>query len=197
MREIIDLFCAAAKRISPFLNPIITERVKTREFPNGKVYTSLAYRATLSSKILYTAIKNCKQKDYRWYIPSFLTSDESLIGFLRGLFDSEGSVFCGKRERGRRGCVSIASKHAENLEQVRRLLSKLGIHGWIYFHSTQKYFMLHIYRAHSIRRFAKFIGFRINLKRLKLEELLNRLPTYREMKENLRRYPNLVQRWKN
>jgi DNA-binding transcriptional regulator YiaG len=115
--KIVQVFCEIAKKLG--LNPLgIYTREKTRKFPNGKIRTDINYAAIVNSKILFNALRPCKQENYHWTIPKFLTTKESLFGFLGGIFDAEGS--CTSTS------IMIASKHNENLIQIKNLLRELG-----------------------------------------------------------------------
>jgi len=115
--DIVKLFCELAEDLG--LHPLgIYTYKRTRRFPNGEKRTDLIYSAVVNSKILYDALRPYKQKDYYWKIPRFLTTKESLFGFVGGIFDAEG--YAGKNG------VIIGSKHDENLIRFKRLLKKLG-----------------------------------------------------------------------
>ena len=116
-KDIINQFAKSAIRLG--LNPSrIYIREKTRKFPNGEIRTDILYKVIVNSKILYDAIRPYKQNDFRWGIPKFLTTEESLFGFIGGFFDAEGST----TQEG----IIIGSKWNENLINLKELLRKLG-----------------------------------------------------------------------
>ena len=168
-KEIVEVFCKVAKKLG--LNPLgIYTRKKTRKFPNGSIRTDLMKLAMVSSKVLYDALRPYKQKDYHWDIPKFLTTKESLFGFLGGIFDAEGS-------RSTTG-LSIDSKHKENLAKLKDLLQELGfIYGAV---SIGKETLL-ISGFGNIRLFGEETE--LHLKKEKVRSLLINRPRYHPREE--------------
>lgn len=138
------------------------ERIKTRRFPNGSIYNNLNYYIRTDSKMLYDALRTFKQGGHRWNIPSFLTTEESLLGFLQGIFDAEGSV-----DRNGR-VITFYSKHLENVEQIRNALKSFNISSRIY--SDRDRWRLRICRSEDRKRFTMLIGFRISRKAERLKK---------------------------
>jgi intein-encoded DNA endonuclease-like protein len=99
--------------------------------------------------------------------------------FLRGFFDSEGSVI----STGNRIRVEACNYDREVLEFCRELLNGLGIHSKIYktkskgqpvvirgkqYHYTADLFTLKIYRIESVYRYMREVGFTISRKQNRL-----------------------------
>ena len=141
------------------------ERIKIRTFPNGSIYNNLNYYIRTDSKMLYDALRTFKQGGHRWNIPSFLTTEESLLGFLQGIFDAEGSV-----DRNGR-VITFYSKHLENVKQIRNALKSFNISSRIY--SDRDRWRLRICRSEDRKRFSRLIGFRIPHKAQRLERAMN------------------------
>lgn len=125
-RDYANLFSRTLRMRFPTLRIFIYERRKARRFPNGQTYTSSSITTWVNSKQLYLILRPCKLKDFHWTIPDavFLTK-EAQRGFLRGIFDAEGSVDVPDRY------LTLASKHKSNLQQVEDLLLRFGVRSWI------------------------------------------------------------------
>lgn len=168
-KEIVEIFCKSAKKLG--LNPLgIYTREKTRKFPDGSIRTDLTKAALVSSKILYDALKPYKQNDFKWEIPKFLTTEESLFGFVGGIFDAEGNI----AENG----IAISSKHDENLINLKRVFKKLG---FIYGKILVKNGKLLMYGLGNIRLLIEKVGLR--LKKEKVNFLLQNRPRYHPREE--------------
>ena len=165
--ELIEVFCDCCRKLglNP-LGPYVTE--KTRKFPNGVVRTDLMYSVQVNSKVLYDILKPCKQKDYRFKIPSLvLKSNKAIAGFLQGFFDAEASVTIS----GSYKVIAVASKHVQNLEQIKNLLNMMGIRCTIGVWENHAP-LLRITDKMSILEFHRKIGFRIRRKKLALQKLV-------------------------
>ncbi|RLF90670.1 DNA endonuclease, partial [Thermococci archaeon] len=108
------------------------------------------------------------------------------VEFLRGFFDSEGSVYVDKKNP-RIGRITIGNSDLEVLELCKELLEKLGISSNIYlvkrvgdisyirgkeYRYTKDFYILAIGRIASRKKFAKFVGSTIPKKREKLSKFL-------------------------
>lgn len=123
--ELIQVFFNGVKRAFPHLNPFIQTRTKHRRFPNGKEYDTPTRTVIVYSQLLYEALRPFKGEDFHWTIPTFLSTINSQIGFLIGIFDSEGSIHLSKGDK--LPSVTVYSKHKTNLMQIKELLSNFGI----------------------------------------------------------------------
>lgn len=120
-------FANVVKSRFPSLSPIITHREKTRPFPNGQIYTSECYRVTVSSLVLYNALRPFKLSNFRWKLPLVLTTQTSLSGFLSGYFDAEGSIRIRERSMsGQHTGLNFYSKHVSNLRIIAKLLRRFN-----------------------------------------------------------------------
>lgn len=156
--DIVDIFIESANRLN--LKPIkyITKPHYIKA-PNGLSKWGRYYWGIIYSKNLYNALKPYKQKDYHWEIPKFLTTEESQLGFIGGLFDAEGCV--GERT------LNISSKHKENLEPVKNLLLKFGFKfGKISLTKDKNYYKLNI-SGLNIKLFYDLIELRLKKEKLK------------------------------
>lgn len=146
----------------------LRDEIKTRKFPNGQVRTDLSYWVKSNSKILYDALRPYKREDYKWGIPTFLNTNESLLGFLQGIFDAEGSIFTSRKNK----YILLASKHQENLLPIKELLYRYGINGHIY-SRNKKCHVLHIADRESRTHFRNLIGFKLPSKKERLEVMFS------------------------
>ncbi|ASJ03129.1 hypothetical protein A3L09_07620 [Thermococcus profundus] len=161
-REFAETFASALKAIG--LNP-------RTGFENNGTRTGRWYVET-SSKSLYLYLKSPKER-------LFNVAMEYPREFLRGFFDSEGSViFTRNRIR-----VEACNYDGEVLEFCQELLNGLGIYSRIYktkrkgqpvvirgkqYRYTSDLFTLKIYRVESVYRYMHEVGFSISRKQNKL-----------------------------
>ena len=161
-QELITLFKQVSKKAFPQLPIYSYSCLKSREFPNGQTRQDTSFIARVDSKKVYEPLRPFKTKDYQWTIPTFLTTKQSLRGFLRGIFDAEGSVSFYR--------VTISSKHIQGLVSVAWLLLRYRIFTHIY--KYPKCSALYIYDYESRRRFAKYVSFGLLRKRRILNEAI-------------------------
>jgi len=169
--QLINLFCLTAKRICSLLHPFTYKRKKLRKFPKGYTYNGITIVGGLDSKLLYQILKPYKLQDYYFKIPNFLRTKESIVGFLQGIFDAEGSVDVRKSN----SHVSLTSKHKSNLLKIQRLLQHLGIEAKIY--SDINSCTLYIQRKQSLKIFKRLVNFRLNYKKEALKNAINSYKT--------------------
>jgi intein-encoded DNA endonuclease-like protein len=133
------------------------------------------------SKSLYTFLKQPKEK-------LFEIAREYPREFLRGFFDSEGSV--GWDRKRKKLSVKACNYDLELLQFVQELLASLGIHSKIYVQARegrrvkirdkyysykQDFYCIDIYRREAVAEFAKIVGFTISRKAEKLKSCLESL----------------------
>jgi len=109
-----------------------------------------------------------KNKSKSLDIPDILSmlGNEYIASFLRGLFDTDGTI-----ERGR-SAISILSSSNILLKKVAYILQRFGILPLL--RRRGKYIILYI-TGNDVRRFAKFIGFNNPIKREKLSRLVSKV----------------------
>src|SRR3989338_1443189 len=90
------------------------------------------------------------------------SSNNIIRAFLRGIADAEGSV---------NNCISISSSQEKILETLQHMLSTLGILSNINYKNK----VVNIASSYSIKRYYNLIGFNHIDKKLKLENLVNKL----------------------
>lgn len=147
---IVKCFKNSAKKLN--LNPSKIYENNSKDKPKCRCY--------VCSKILYNALRPYKQKDFHWSIPEFLTTKESQLGFIGGLFDAEGHV--AKYE------LNMGSKHREGLEQVKELLLKFGFkYGKINIRKCSNSFRLEIFGLKNHKLFLDKIELKLKKRRLK------------------------------
>jgi len=166
--EFVQLFLSLIRSLFPQLNPYMTIERRIRTFPNGQEYNTPTYRVIVNSKILYEAFRPYKLPDYHWKVPDFLTTKESIIGFIRGIFDAEATVIIDKSRHHR---IDLSSKHGNNLEQIKVLLGKFGIQSRLYVRQTMSH--LYISTKCDLETFKRAIDFNYLPKKRKLERVIS------------------------
>lgn len=163
--EFAGIIIDAMRRVG--LNPGLYKIMQTRRFPNGEIRTGLMYHIFANSKVIYEALSPYKKPRDLWEVPKFLTTDESIVGFLQGIYDAEGGAV--NQIDPHSYSVALYSKHKFSLEQIDYLLRRFCITptniyrcggGW----------RLVIARKPDRKNFADLIGFRLAHKRKKLLE---------------------------
>lgn len=150
------------------LHPYSSTRMKTRKFPNGEIRTDLNYGVNTNSKVLYQALLPYKGTKIKpWKIPAFLSTNESLIGFLQGIYDAEGSAILstpGGKAWGRSAWIKLSSKFQASLLEVRSLLDNFGIKTCPKIAYSPNSYKLIIARSDCRRKFFTMIGFKLSWK---------------------------------
>lgn len=105
----------------------------------------------------------------KWRVPQEIleSKNEKIIGcFLRGFYDSEGSVS--------RPAITSSSVNGEGIKQIRDMLQRLGIKTTLKLNGRKKnYWVLYIFRKERFRLFQNKVGFIIKRKHNKITEILN------------------------
>ncbi|MDI6643004.1 MAG: LAGLIDADG family homing endonuclease [Candidatus Hodarchaeaceae archaeon] len=128
------------------------------------------------------------QKPEKLYIPREVTCNRELaIAYLRGLFDTDGSVYDRRCKNRKRGGIELTTVYKEFAEQIQSLLFRLGIPAYLWKRKPRTYarrdgaliksgtqYRIFITQNASIDRFAELIGFSVSRKREKLEKIRGR-----------------------
>lgn len=139
------------------------------------------YYAKRNSFILYASpeivcndlLKYGKFGTFDWNVPKEImeSNDEKIISsFLRGIFDSEGSVT--------KCSVLMCSANKKGIEEIKILLKKIGIESKIT-KTKAGYYILWIFRKERFKIFRKRVGFTIKRKMDKLNEILKNDKSYK------------------
>jgi hypothetical protein len=102
---------------------------------------------------------------YKWEVPKEIlncSKEEIICGFLKGIFDSEGSA--GKY------LVSMTSINKKGVEDVSLLLEKIGVQNTVGF-IKRGYHIIYITGKERIKRFRDKVGFTIKRKQKRLLEV--------------------------
>ena len=122
----------ARRLIQPIMEKYCNKAIKEIRYPNGCV------QIRNSSKYFIEFLKNLgvKQAFEEREVPSslFTATEEAVIGFLEGLFSSDGTISLGSKSR---NYLRLNSSSLKLLKQVQLLLLNLGIKSAIYDHSTK------------------------------------------------------------
>jgi intein-encoded DNA endonuclease-like protein len=164
--ELIRLFEKSFHEVLPKNNLCFYTHFEKRTFPNHTTRTDCIYEISTNSKILFGLLKPCKKADFHWDIPTFLGSEDFLLGFAQGIFDAEGYVTRRRWESFSYLLIGLCSKHKDNLESIKHLLEKWGINSRIYRHGHT--FELRIISKRDVQLFKNLIGFRLSSKSVKL-----------------------------
>lgn len=161
-QDLINIFKELASSFN--FNVLSYERQKARPFPNGSIYHGEYTQAIMNSKEFYQALRPYKRKDFQWRIPHFLTTTESLKGFIEGLFDAKGTIYI---HNGKYCSMRISSKHKEGLLEIQSILKNYGIKSSI---AKSHIHQLIIEDRPSIKLFKRNFTLRLHRKNQKLQE---------------------------
>ena len=142
----------------------------------------------------YTVILCCKDacndllsygisfKTKEWSVPESIknASIEEKASFLRGFFDSEGSVDIGSRR------IRATSSNLNGLSGTKILLESIGIRSKIDLKSSKKAYDLKIQDRRSVEIFEKNIEFTIRRKKERLNEIVKNYKLYVTPHEKVR-----------
>jgi len=168
--DLIQLFSEAGKTILPEGHLGGTWRRKS----SGFRVTKPLRQVWVYSRELYDLLKPWRQPHTGWQIPSFLTSPESIKGFLQGIFDTDGGITYGKVAK----AVKLTCKSEASLNQVAEVLHHYGIRSYV--NKNGNSFNLTIKGCAAINKFASCIGFRLPRKKDKLLSLVKAQTPYYE-----------------
>ncbi len=169
-RDFLDEYVLAFSRVYG-----IKPRIYYRERKNGK--WSNIWTARVNRKLVYEDLVSYNFGKF-WVVPHeiMVANEETICAFLRGLYDSEGSVSLGPRG----AAITICSVSKEGLEQVRGLVLKIGINVSRMMVDARSFrknslFYFYITGSKNYLLFLKKIGFSIKRKETKLIQYLNGL----------------------
>jgi intein-encoded DNA endonuclease-like protein len=161
------------KAFASFLKRVYRECVKVAKYANiTSERAKPVYRAELHSteiaKDLYSYGVSFARDE--WRIPEAIVRARPNVkgAYLRGFFDSEGTVYAGRRSR---KYIAAFSTNPAGLGGVERILRSLGIQCRVRF--ERDCYKLLISGRRNLRRFAELVNFTIRRKKRKLEEALS------------------------
>jgi len=143
--------------------------------------TGRGCRVSVYSKILYHALKQFKPRPYYWVMPSFLTTNESQLGFIQGMFDADGAAIL-RTPSGPLDSIKFVSKYRDGLNQIKDLLAEFGISSWLSWQRDPRpnlsgVWSLRIYGAWNFKLFGKLIGTKDPVKHYRLGLIPQRYET--------------------
>ena len=129
--------------------------------PNIRITSSGFFRLIVYSKDIYNEILEVR-KDYK----RILNRPQCYqIGFIRGLFDAEGTV------HNKRYAIRVSSNQRLVMEVTKKILENLQIKtGKI--HADKTAYILPLYGKENLRRFSEIISFRHPEKKARLNKLI-------------------------
>lgn len=166
-RDFINEFVRCIKLVYG-ISPSICLRQRSQKNPRW----SDIWVVHITRKEIYQDLVYYQFGTHKWNVPYEIknSNDEIIIGaFLRGFYDSEGSVLKGKRSFG----IHISSSNLNGLQEVKELLRKLNIESSkISIDKRHKNNVFHfpISKKASIIIFLNKIGFSIKRKENKIKE---------------------------
>ncbi|GBC72091.1 hypothetical protein HRbin02_01883 [Candidatus Calditenuaceae archaeon HR02] len=134
------------------------------------------------SRELYLLSMRVKDhNDISAIIPYVEHCQECVKSFIRGFADAEGGPIVSTKR------IKISNTNLQLLRYIKHLLQQLGIYSRIYYGGFKSHYYepencyitskkalyeLHICRKEDIRRYAAIIGFTVDKKRIRLQQLL-------------------------
>ncbi len=122
----------ARKIIQPVFEKYCNRKIKELKYPNGCI------QLRSSSRYMINFLKNLgvAQANQQSEVPSALltATEEAVIGFLEGLFSSDGTIALGSNSR---NYLRLNSSSIKLLKQVQLILLNLGIKSTIYDRSAK------------------------------------------------------------
>lgn len=169
-KDFIDEFIHCIKMVYG-ISPSIYFRKRSQKNPKW----SDIWTAKITRKEIYQDLATYKFGTHNWRVPYEIKySDDERIAaaFLRGFYDSEGSVLKGPRNFG----ISVVSTNLDGLQEIKELLKRLNIEsskiGVDKRHKNHTFYFP-ISKKSSIITFLNKIGFSIKRKRNKIKEHFN------------------------
>ena len=174
----ISFFSVKQVHLKAFEKSVIKFSPNTRFF---RCRTERGCRVSVYSKILYQALKPFKPRPYYWTVPGFLTTDESQLGFIQGMFDADGTAVL-RAPSGLLDSIKFSSKYQDGLNQIKDLLAKFGISSWLSWQRDPRYnlsgvWCLRIYGARNFKLFKELVGTKDPVKRYRLGLIPQRYET--------------------
>ena len=128
------------------------------------------------------------QKPEKLFIPREIVCNKELVtAYLRGLFDTNGSVYDRRSHGGgKRGEIELITIYREFAEQIQNTLFRLGIPAYIREREpritgqngksikSRKQYRISITQNAAISRFAELVGFSVQRKKEKLGKIVGR-----------------------
>jgi replicative DNA helicase Mcm len=142
------------------------------------------------------------------FIPQEIACNKELVlAYLRGLFDTDGSVYDRKNHgNGRRGQIELTTIYRDFAKQIQNILFRLGIPAYLVekkpkvsvrrdgsLIESKKQYHIYIIQNAAIDRFAELIGFSVKRKKEKLNEILGR----KSVRQYMKRVPARIKKIRN
>ena len=132
-------------RVSKLFLDLFTMNVTIRESKKNNVIRCSVHSKLLSEYLTTNFLIPRGKKKGKLHIPTQIkTEKELLIPYIRGLFDTDGSIYCRRKKS---LVVSIASRDPVFLNEVKNALTKLG------YSASVSGKNLYIYNQEQVQRF--------------------------------------------
>lgn len=168
-KDFIDEFIRCVKNVYG-----VTPSLYYRERNKINKNWSNIWIAKITRKEIYNDLSSYKFGCKNWSVPQEVINsyDNNIIGsFLRGFYDSEGSVLKGPRSFG----INVTSINSSGLLQIKMLLEKMKIkcsNLMIDKRPANPVFSFAISKKESLKMFLNGVGFAIQRKQNKIKEYL-------------------------
>ena len=161
----------AKKIIKPIFEKYCNKQIKDILYRNGCV------QIRSSSKYMINFLKKLgiKQANEEREVPQalFTATEDAVIGFLEGLFSSDGTI--GLRSKSR-NYVRLNSSSLKLLKQVQLLLLNLGIKSTIYDRSKQPYVFSYVNKHDELINYkTSGIGYELNVSKENAARLIGKI----------------------
>ncbi len=166
----------AQKVIQPILERYCNRKIEETKYPNGCV------QLRSSSKYFIDFLKKLgmKQAYEEREVPAalFTATEEAVVGFLEGLFSSDGTIGLGSESR---NYIRLNSSSIKLLKQVQMLLLNLGIRSRIYDRSTKfKTFRYTNKRGEIVKYKTSGINYELNISKDNVTRFIQTVAFFQE-----------------
>ncbi|MBI5872241.1 hypothetical protein HZB88_04115, partial [archaeon] len=154
--------------IQPLFEKYCNRKIKLVEYPNGCVQLR-SNSKPIAEFFLKLGFNERKE------VPSmlFTATEEAVIGFLQGLFSSDGTIGMGTKSR---NYVRLNSSSERLLKGVQLLLLNLGIKSTIYNRSTKSKVFFYKDKKGTIKEYlTSGINFELNISKQNLERFVQKI----------------------
>ena len=145
----------------------------------GRIYRNVTYHEVFFNNVFF--VRNILEifgstKNWRINVDKFLSyGNDFCIGFIRGMFDSEGSFWIQKGKNLNKGTISFSSTNLEGAKEFYELLNRLGYEFRFYLNERKNggiEVSIRTCKLSIVNKFFQEIGFSIDRKQEKLANFI-------------------------
>jgi ribonucleotide reductase alpha subunit len=161
----------ARKIIQPIFEKYCNRKIKLTQYPNGCV------QVRSSSKYIVDFLKKLglKQAGQEREVPAalFTATEDAVVGFLEGLFSSDGTIGLGSKSR---NYVRLNSSSMKLLKQVQVLLLNMGVKSTIYDRSTVSKVFRYVNKNNEVIKYkTSGINYELNISKENVVQFINKV----------------------